>query len=115
MDAQGRPATVSELYPEKWLKPNHLKGPVTVKIARAEVEDFRMPDGSHKAALVLTFEKATKRLICNKTQTWAAMEAIGDERFAAWVGHSLTLAPGIGQTGKPTIVVSAAPTTYGGQ
>jgi hypothetical protein len=115
MDANGKPQTVSELYPEKWLKPHHLKSPVTVRIARAEVEEFRMPDGSHKNALVLTFEKATKRLICNKTQVHAAMAAIGDEHFAAWVGHSLTLAPGVGQTGKPTIVISAAPTTYGGQ
>ena len=74
-----------------------------------------MPDGSYKPALVLTFERATKRLICNKTQTWAAMEAIGDERFADWIGHSLTLAPGIGHTGKPTIIVTPAPTSYSGQ
>jgi len=110
MDVNGRPSTVAELYPPKWLKPGHLQGrTVTVKIASARVEEFRQPDGQYKMAVVLAFEGKKLRMILNKTQTLAAKEAIGDGRFSTWPGHSLTLAPGTGQTGKPTVVISAAP------
>jgi hypothetical protein len=103
-----KPRTVSELYPRKWLKACDLEKPVTVTITGAEVEDFRLPDGTSKAALVLTFAKATKRLICNKTQVWAAMGAIGTEVFADWIGHDITLSAGKAPNGKPTIVIDRA-------
>ena len=116
MDAQGKPATVTELYPPKWLKAEHLQGrAVTVKITAAIVEDFRQVDGQMKPALVLSFEGKRLRLICGKTQVHDAMMAIGSERFADWPGHLLTLAPAVATNGKPTIAISAAQASDGGQ
>ncbi len=99
------PTTVSELYPRLWLKPEDLKGKaVTVTIAKYAIEEFRQPNGETRQALVLAFEKASKRLICNKTQVLAIAAMFG-ENFADWLGRAITLAPGTANNGKPTIVI----------
>ena len=104
-----KPTTVSELYPRLWLKPEDLGGKArTVTIASVEVHDFRQRDGSTKAAAVLTFEKATKRLIANRTQVQALATIMGSERFLDWTGQSVALAPAIAPNGKPTIAVQPA-------
>jgi hypothetical protein len=110
MDAQTtKTTTVSGLYPRQWLKPEDLQGKsVTVKIASAQVQDFFQPaTGEVKAAIVLSFERAQRRMICNKTQALALAELLGDD-LTGWPGHTITLASGQGRTGKPTIFVDAA-------
>ena len=108
------PATVSELYPSPWLKPEDLAGrAVTVKIVAAQVEEIRQFDGSKAPKLVLSFEKASKRLIANKTQARRLADLTGTEAFAAWVGHRVTLKPAVAQNGKPTIAIDAAPAGNG--
>jgi hypothetical protein len=100
------PATVSELYPSKWLKRDDLAGrPVRVKIEAVNIETFRQPDGTSKVSAVVTFAGKTKRLICNKTQCNAFASVTGSERFADWVGHEVMLAPATSQNGKPTIAI----------
>jgi hypothetical protein len=107
MDA--KPNTVSELYPRLWLKPEDLRGrSITVTVVSVDVQEFRQRDGSHKAAAVLSFERASKRLIANKTQVQALATILGSERFAEWVGKSVALAPDVAPNGKPTIAVQPA-------
>ncbi len=108
MDAKGRPETVSELYPRPWLRAEDLAGPVTVTIKSVELRDFRQPDGATKPAAVLSFERATKRLILNKTQCRAIMALVGSERFADWPGHRIRLAPATAPNGRPTVSVQEA-------
>ena len=104
MDARGRPETVTELYPSPWLKAEDLDGrAVTVTIKAVDLEDFRLPDGTHKPAAVLTFERASKRLILNKTMCRAILAIAGSERFIDWVGQRVTLAPATAPNGRPTI------------
>ena len=108
------PATVSELYPSPWLKPEDLAGrAVTVKIVAAQVETIRQFDGTQAPKLVLTFEKATKRLIVNKTQAKRLAEVTKTEAFADWAGHRVTLKPAVAQNGKPTIGIDPSPAGNG--
>jgi len=76
----GKPRTLTELYPSLWLKALDLERPVTVRITAAEVEELRLPSGEKHLAVVLSFEKATKRLAANKTQCKALAEIVGSER-----------------------------------
>ena len=86
---------------------------MTVKIVAAQVEEIRQFDGSKALKLVLSFEKATKRLITNKTQARRLAELTGTEAFAAWAGHRVTLKPAVAQNGKPTIAIDAVPAGNG--
>ncbi len=100
--------TVSELYPDKWLKARHLEGrSVTVKIAGVSVEELRLPDGSKKIAAILAFPKTEKRLILNKTMCQALIQATGTERLGEWAGRSITLSPATAPNGKDTILITA--------
>jgi hypothetical protein len=103
--------TVADLYPRLWLKPEDLGGrKITVKITGAEVREFRQRDGEMKPAVVLTFERAQRRMILNKTQTLALAELTGSPAFADWPGHTVALAQVTGPTGRPTIAVTEADT-----
>jgi hypothetical protein len=100
------PKTVSELYPSKWLKAGDLGGrAVAVTIAGVTVETFRQPDGGERAAAVLDFSRATKRLILNKTQCGQLTGVVGSERLADWPGQTIRLAPASAPNGKPTIAI----------
>lgn len=98
--------SVSELYPRQWLRPDDLGGRAfTVKIISAVVQDFHQPaDNTVKPAIVLTFERAQRRLILNKSQAMSLAEILGDS-LAGWPGRSIALTPATGRTGKPTITI----------
>jgi hypothetical protein len=114
MNPNPTPRTVSDLFPSPWLKPEDLAGrAVVVKIVAAQVETLRQFDGTQAPKLVLTFERATKRLIVNKTQAKRLAEVTGTEAFAAWAGHRVTLKPAVAQNGKPTVGIDAAPAGNG--
>ena len=109
MNTNGQPATVSELYPSQWLRAGDLRpGGVHVKIIGVEVQEMRQRDGTLKQSAVLTFEKATKRMICNITQCRALAEILESERFVDWVGHTVCLVPTTAPNGKGTIEVQRA-------
>lgn len=102
-------ATVADLYPPKWVKAPDLQGKaVTVKIAAVTVEDLRMPDGTRKCAAILAFERASRRLILNRTMCRALIEITGTERLQEWVGHSVVLAPSMAPNNRPTIDIRRA-------
>ena len=109
MITQGRPETVSELYPSPWLCAADLQGrQVRVTIHRVDAEDIRQRDGSTATKAVLTFERAQKRLILSKTQCEALATMTGSEPLPEWVGHSIVLGPGTASNGKATIIIGAA-------
>ena len=104
-----QPSTVSELYPSKWLRAEDLRpGGVRVKIVGVEVQELRQRDGTLKLSAVLTFEKATKRMICNVTQCRAIATILESERFSDWPGHMVCLVPAVASNGKATIEVQRA-------
>ena len=113
MDGNGRPETVEELYPRKWVKAADLQGPTTVVIREALVEDLRLPDGSTKTAVVLSLatpggKPCARRLILNKTQCRALVNLTRSERFTDWQGATISLAPATAPNGRPTIAVQEA-------
>jgi hypothetical protein len=100
--------TVSAVYPSPWIKPDDLQGrAVTVTFREVGVQEFRQRDGSFKVAIVLSFEGARKRMICNKIQAHAVAALLGTERLAEWSEHVVTLAPSRAPNGRPTIAVLA--------
>jgi len=101
----GQPEYASEIY-SMWLKAEDLRGQaVTVKISGVDLEVFHGRDGSERPALVLTFDKARRRMILNKTQANALVRVLQSERLADWPGKSVTLAPGQAPNGKQTILI----------
>ena len=106
MDARGNPETVAELFPSEWLTADALQGrQVRVVIERIDFEDLRQRDGTRERKAVVTFEKAHKRLILNRTQAKAIQAIAASERFADWPGLAVVLREGQAPNGKPTIIV----------
>ncbi len=106
MDARGNPTTVSELFPSQWLQAADLGGrPVRVVIERVDFEELRQRDGTRERKAIVTFEKAHKRLILNKTQAHAILTIAGSERFADWPGVAVVLTEGRAPNGRPTITI----------
>lgn len=112
---QGRaPQTVSDLFPSKWLAADDLAGrAVVVQIAQVSLEEIRQRDGKYELKAVVTFERAHKRLILNKTQAQAIATLARSEVFADWPGQRIQLIAGRAPNGKPTIVISQAPVSHG--
>jgi len=108
MDVSGKPQTVSEMFPRKWLRADDLTKPVRVTIESVEVQTVRQRDGSDKLAPIVAFKGCYKRLIANRTQCHSIMDVVGSERFSDWPGHTVILSAGKAPNGKPTIAISAA-------
>lgn len=104
------PQTVSQLYPDPWLRVDDLNGrTVTLTIARATIETVRSTiTNSDEQVCILDFGRS-KRLILNKTQCLAVADIAGTEVFADWPGVRIELRPGRARNGKPTIVITPPP------
>lgn len=101
--------TVSDVYPSPWLRAEDLGGQAKrVRIERVDVQGIRQRDGSTQNKLIVTFERATKRLICNVTQARALAEAAGTEEFDRWAGVVVVLTATRASNGKLTIAVHGA-------
>lgn len=106
MDARGNPTTVSELFPSAWLTAADLGGrAVRVVIERIDFEDLRQRDGKRARKAIVSFEKAHRRLILNKTQAQAIQAIAGSERFEDWPCVAVVLKPGTAPNGKATITI----------
>ena len=104
------PRTLSELYPCEWLKHDDLNGrSFVLTIASVEIRKFEHGLRPDEYSAVLSFEKAEKRLICNKTQATAVSEIAQTEVFGDWPGTRITLTPGMARNKKPTIIITPAP------
>jgi len=112
MSEQAKPQTLSQLYPGKYLKADDLHGKsFALRIASVSVEYLRQFDGSKTWKVVLTFDKAQKLLILNKTQCRALTDITGSEVFQGWQGVTVKLTPATAQNGKPTIHITGVPST----
>lgn len=120
------PATVEETFPDLYLSAADLKaGGVTVMIASVYFDwYYDKRDGQWEFKATLTFETlegkpAKKRLILNKTQTFALVNICATGEYSKMPGHAVQLTPGR-QSGKDTIAIShpaatssaPAPQTY---
>lgn len=98
--------TVSDVYPSPWLRAEDLGGQArTVRIAAADVQGFRQRDGTTAEKVVVSFERASKRLVCNVTQARAIAEAAGTEAIDGWSGTAVVLTAARASNGKGTIAV----------
>ena len=105
------PTRLSQLdaYTSPWLKAADLQGRAhRLKVERATVEEVRQTDGSKELKIIVTFEKAKKRLICNKTQALALADAAHTEEFSRWAGLTVILEPAVTR-GKDTINIRQLP------
>lgn len=100
---------ISDVFPTRWLDAEDLGNKrVTVEIAKATMEEvFNRQTNAKELKLALTFKRAKKLMILNKTQAFAIAAIIGSEDTDRWVGHSITLRAGVAPNRKPTIVVEA--------
>ena len=103
-----KPRTVSELFPDPYLKVHDLKGkPVNLTIKRCTVEPFyNRNERRHEWKAVLDFGR-TKRMILNKTQCAAIVTITGTDKLSLWVAIPIMLTPATSASGKPTINISA--------
>ena len=101
---------IKQLFPSKWLSPDDLANRrVEVVISECALEAVRNPQtNQEEEKLIITFAKATKRLIANKTQCFAIAEIVGDYDTDNWTGKRIALRTGRARNGKPTIIVEAA-------
>lgn len=99
---------IQQVFPRKWLYPEDLNGrAVTVQIEAAALEELRNPrTNKMEAKLVVSFVKATKRLVCNKTQAYAIAAATGSPDTDQWPGKRVTLSAAVAPNGKATIHVA---------
>lgn len=105
-----QPRTVSELFPSKWLKAEDLGSGKIVTISSQRIELMKPFAGDVKEPkLILSFERATKELICTKSQARALADISGTEEFSKWVGLRVRLSPQRLATGKMTIAITSAP------
>lgn len=107
-----RPTTVSEMFPNKYLSSEDLRGTVyTLVIESVTLEKMRdrfTQQEIHK--ICLHFKGAKKALPLNKTQAMAMVEISGTEAFDNWVGLQVQLQPDK-YRGKNTIRIAKPPRT----
>lgn len=98
--------TVSDVYPSPWLRAEDLSSQArTVRVLAVDVQGFRQRDGSTQNKIVVAFERASKKLICNVTQARAFAEIAKSEEIDDWLGVQVVLTAVRVANGKLTIVV----------
>ena len=103
--------TIKDLFPDKWLTPQHLQGKrVQATISAVTVEQlFQSQTNEKEPKLVLAFEGKTLRLPLNKTQAIAIAEITGTETFGEWTGTAIQMTPATARNKKLTIRIEAVP------
>lgn len=109
---------IKQVFPSPWLAPDDLANRrVEVIVAGFALEEIHNRRTNAKETKpVLSFQKATKRLILNKTQAFAVAHVTGSDETEDWIGKKIALRVGRAPNGKPTIIVEApslqAPTSH---
>lgn len=112
---------VKQIFPSPWLSTDDLgQRRVEVVIAGAEmVEVHNRRTNEKERRLAIRFERASKRMLLNKTQAFRIAELTGQVDTDNWPGHRIALRVGRAPNGKPTILVDApsvpAPGEGGGE
>jgi len=104
-------ASIRELWPDKWLRAEHLKGKrPTVAIEAVTVEPLYNPRSKrHEPKLIVAFYGKSLRLVLNKTQATSLATICKDDDYTTWVGHRVVLSTGRAPNGADTILISPVP------
>jgi hypothetical protein len=82
-------------------------------VEKVDVQGFRQRDGSTQEKIVVSFVRATKRLICNVTQARALAEIAGSDGIDDWPGTLVVLTAAKASNGKLTVAVHGAGDEHG--
>lgn len=98
---------VRTMFPSKWLSADDLgQRRFDLTIAGCTIEEVHNRVTNQKEQkLAVAFEKASKRLLVNKTQAFAIAEIAGSDETDNWRGARVALHVGRARNGKPTIVI----------
>lgn len=101
---------IKQVFPSQWLSPDDIGNRrIEVVIAGAEfVEIHNRRTNNKEQRLAISFQRATKRMLINKTQGFRIAEITGQFETDNWAGHRIALRVGRAPNGKPTIVVERA-------
>ena len=100
---------VKDIYPSKWLSATDITRPIIVTITACTLEEVRDPRGAGTSRkLCLTFARASKRMLLNKTQATALAEYLGPDADL-WPGHAVQLLPDHSPNNRPTIACRRPP------
>jgi hypothetical protein len=81
------------LHPRNYISAADLDGKdITVTIKSIAKEELIMEGGRKDVVPIITFEKATKRFCCNKTNAKSIAQQHGPD-VDQWVGKQITLFP----------------------
>lgn len=99
---------VKDMYPDKWLKAEHLRGcTVPVTIEAVTIESLFNPEArKYEKKFVLHFYKKNLPMICNKTQAITLTQITGNDDSDGWKGHQINLSPASTPNGKQTIAIT---------
>lgn len=100
--------SIKDLWPDKWLKAEHLQGKkpiVTIQTVTVE-KLFNPRSKQHEPRLILSFYKKELRLPLNKTQAEALAAITGTDDYMLWHGHQCVISAGRAPNGSATIVIS---------
>lgn len=101
-----QPATVSDLFPRRFLHADDLKGQAfTLTITSVTFEEVTNFRKEKETKALVHFQGARKALLLNVTQARKIAEIAGSQQFAHWSGVEVMLRPGRATNGKPTILV----------
>lgn len=100
-----------EVYPEKWLKPEHLGGKArVVTITRVFLEPIFNPQTrKQEQRLAASLSNTDKLLAINKTNAAEIEKITGTDDYDFWSGTRIRLSPGRAHNGKATILISEVP------
>ena len=108
---RNRTVKVKDMYPDKWLKAEHLiNRSHLVTIEKVTVESLFNPEArKHERKFVLHFFKAKLPMVINKTQAFSLLRITGEEDSDKWIGYQIILSPATTPNGKDTILISRPP------
>jgi hypothetical protein len=103
--------SIKDLWPDRWLKPEHLQSKrPRVAIAAVTVEELFNPrTKKNEPRLIVAFHNKTLRLVCNKTQAQSIATVTASDDFTHWPGFEIVLSVGRAPNGSDTILISPVP------
>lgn len=99
---------ISQLY-DRWLKAEHLRGPVVARVTMAEIAQFDGKNNKESKYVLHFFERNLKPLILNKGNALAMADLTGTDDEATWCNVVIMLTPSKLANGNGTIILSSPP------
>lgn len=99
---------VSAMY-DKWLKSEHLRGPVVARVTMAEIAQFDNKNGKEAKYVIHFYERGLKPMILNKSNAVAMVEITGTDDEQQWCNATVMLTPSKLANGNGTIILSSPP------